>query len=60
MSYLASGDFSKFLAYEPHALLIQLVVCSSYEDVNDRRLESQKVEEKLNSMKKFLVEFLKA
>ena len=60
MSYLASADLAKILAYESHVLSIQPVVCSSYEDFSDGRLESQKVHEKLNSMIEVLVGFLKA
>ena len=59
MSYLASADLAKILAYESHVLSIQPVVCSSYEDFNNSRLESQKVHEKLNSMIEVLVGFLK-
>ena len=60
MSYLASADLAKILAYESHVLSIQPVVCSSYEDFNNGRLESQKVYEKLNRMIEALVGFLKA
>ena len=60
MSYLASADLAKILAYESHVLSIQPVVCSSYEDFRNGRLESQKVHEKLNSMIEVLVGFLKA
>ena len=59
MSYLASADLAKILAYESHVLSIQPVVCSSYEDFNDSRLESQKVREKLNKMINVLVGLLK-
>ena len=59
MSYLASADLAKILAYESHVLSIQPVVCSSYEDFNDSRLESQKVREKLNNMINVLVGLLK-
>lgn len=60
MSYLASADLAKILAYESHVLSIQPVVCSSYEDFNNGGLESQKVHEKLKSMIEVLVGFLKA
>ena len=60
ISYLASADLAKILAYESHVLSIQPVVCSSYEDFNNGRLESQKVYEKLNRMVEALVGFLKA
>ena len=59
VSYLASADLAKILAYESRVLSIQPVVCSSYEDFNDGRLESQKVREKLNSMIDVLVGLLK-
>ena len=59
MSYLASADLAKILAYESHVLSIQPVVCSSYQDFNDSRLESQKVREKLNKMINVLVGLLK-
>ena len=59
MSYLASADLAKILAYESHVLSIQSVVCSSYQDFNDSRLESQKVREKLNKMINVLVGLLK-
>ena len=55
MSYLASSDLAKILAYESHVLSIQPVVCSSYEDFNDGKLENEKVYEKLNAMIKVLV-----
>ena len=60
MSYLASADLAKILAYESHVLSIQPVVCSSYEDFRNGRLESQKVHEKLNNMIEVLGGFLKA
>ena len=60
MSYLASADLAKILAYESSVLSIQPVVCSSYEDFSDGRLESQKVREKLNAMIEVLVGLLKA
>ncbi len=50
MSYLASSDLTKILAYESHVLSVQPVVCSSYEDFKDGNLESEKVSEKLNAM----------
>lgn len=59
MSYLASADLAKILAYESQVLSIQPVVCSSYEDFNDGKLESKKVYEKLNSMIEVLVRLLK-
>jgi len=59
-SYLASADLAKILSYESHVFSIQPVVCSSYEDFNNGRLESQKVHEKLKSMIEVLVGFLKA
>tara|TARA_Y100000588_G_C13793716_1_gene727792 strand:+ start:45 stop:569 length:525 start_codon:yes stop_codon:yes gene_type:complete len=59
ISYLASADLAKILAYESHVLSIQPVVCSSYQDFNDSRLESQKVREKLNKMINVLVGLLK-
>ena len=55
MSYLASADLAKILAYESEVLSIQPVVCSSYEDFKDGRLESKKVYEKLNAMIEVLV-----
>ena len=58
MSYLASADLAKILAYESHVLSIQPVVCSSYEDFRNGRLESQKVHEKLNKMINVLVGLL--
>ena len=60
MSSLASADLAKILAYESHVLSIQPVVCSSYEDFNNGKLESPKVYEKLNRMIEVLVGFLKA
>ena len=59
MSYLASADLAKILAYESQVLSIQPVVCSSYEDFEDGKLESQKVHEKLNAMIGVLVSHLK-
>jgi len=59
MSYLASADLAKILAYESQVLSIQPVVCSSYEDFNDGKLDSKKVYEKLNSMIEVLVGLLK-
>ena len=60
MSYLASADLAKILAYESHVLSIHPVVCSSYVDFRNGRLVSQKGHEKLNNMIEVLVGFLKA
>jgi hypothetical protein len=58
MSYLASSDLAKILAYESHVLSVQPVVCSSYEDFKDGKLESEKVVEKLIAMIGVLVTIL--
>ena len=39
MSYLASSDLAKILAYESHVLSVQPVVCSSYEDFKDGKID---------------------
>ena len=59
MSYLASADLSKILAYESQVLSVQPVVCSSYEDFKDGKLENQKVHDKLNAMIEVLISLLK-
>jgi len=59
MSYLASADLAKILAYESKVLSIQPVVCSNYEDFKDGKLENQKVHDKLNAMIEVLVSLLK-
>ena len=59
MSYLASADLAKILAYESQVLSVQPVVCSSYEDFKDGKLKSRKVKEKLKSMIEVLLHYLK-
>ena len=59
MSYLASADLAKILAYESQVLSVQPVVCSSDEDFKDGKLESQKVHDKLNAMIEGLISLLK-
>ena len=59
MSFLASSDLSKILAYESHVFSVQPVVCSSYEDFKDGKLKSRKVKEKLKSMIEVLLHYLK-
>mgnify|MGYP001296316130 FL=1 len=59
MSYLASADLAKILAYESQVLSVQPVVCSSYEDFKNGKLESQKVHDKLNAMIEALISLLK-
>ncbi|MBC8282581.1 MAG: NAD(P)H-dependent oxidoreductase [Nitrospinae bacterium] len=59
MSFLASSDLAKILAYESHVLSVQPVVCSSYEDFSDGKLTSKKVQEKLNTMIGVLLNSLK-
>ena len=59
MSYLASADLAKILAYESQVLSVQPVVCSSDEDFKDGKLESQKVHDKLNAMIEVLISLLK-
>jgi NAD(P)H-dependent FMN reductase len=58
MSYLASSDLAKILAYESQVLAVQPVVCSSYEDFKDGKLSSEKVHEKLNAMIEVLLRIL--
>ena len=59
MSFLASSDLVKILAYESHVFSVQPVVCSSYEDFKDGKLKSRKVKEKLKSMIEVLLHYLK-
>ena len=59
MSFLASSDLAKILAYESHVFSVQPVVCSSYEDFKDGKLKSRKVKEKLKSMIEVLLHYLK-
>ena len=59
MSFLASSDLAKILAYESHVFSVQPVVCSSYEDFKDGKLENRKVKEKLKSMIEVLLHYLK-
>jgi len=59
MSYLASADLAKILAYESQVLSVQPVVCSSYEDFKNGKLDSQKVQDKLNAMIEALISLLK-
>ena len=60
MSFLASSDLAKILAYESHVLSVQPVVCTSYEDFKDGKLQSRKVKEKLKSMIGVLLNYLKS
>ena len=59
MSFLASSDLAKILAYESHVFSVQPVVCSSYEDFKDGKLKSRKVKEKLKNMIEVLLHHLK-
>ncbi len=59
MSYLASSDLAKILAYESNVLCVQPVVCSSYEDFKDGKLTGDKVHKKLNTMIDTLLRVLK-
>jgi NAD(P)H-dependent FMN reductase len=59
MSFLASSDLAKILAYESHVFSVQPVVCSSYEDFKDGKLQSRKVKEKLQNMIEVLLHYLK-
>jgi len=59
MSFLASSDLAKILAYESHVFAVQPVVCSSYEDFKDGELENRKVKEKLKSMIEVLLYYVK-
>ena len=60
MSFLASSDLAKILAYESHVLSVQPVVCSSYEDFKGGKLENRKVKEILKSMIRVLLNYLKS
>ena len=60
MSFLASSDLAKILAYESQVLSVQPVVCTSYEDFKDGKLENRKVKEKLKSMIGVLLNYLKS
>ena len=60
MSFLASSDLVKILAYESNVLSVQPVVCTSYEDFKDGKLENRKVKEKLKSMIRVLLNYLKS
>ena len=59
MSFLASSDLVKILAYESHVFSVQPVVCSSYEDFKDGKLENRKVKEKLKNMIEVLLNQIK-
>ncbi|MEK9628770.1 MAG: NAD(P)H-dependent oxidoreductase [Nitrospinota bacterium] len=59
MSYLASADLAKILAYESDVLSIQPVVCTSYEDFKEGKLVSKKAQEKLQAMIDVLVSQIK-
>jgi len=59
MSFLASSDLAKILAYESNVLSVQPVVCTSYEDFKDGKLKSRKVKEKLKNMIEVLLHYLK-
>ncbi len=59
MSFLASSDLAKILAYESNVLSVQPVVCTSYEDFKDGKLKSRKVKEKIKNMIEVLLHYLK-
>ena len=58
MSFLASSELAKILAYESNVLSVQPVVCTSYEDFEDGKLKSRKVKEKLKNMIGVLLNYL--